>query len=84
MLLCRSLILAEIARGCETTVAFVHNLKRVFRYVDNQRITEQQSKEIVASRLLQQLCRRLRLGPGQPLEIIIDGPALVTIRCSRH
>ena len=72
MLVCRSLILAEIARGCETAVAFVHNLKRVFRYVDNERITDQHSKEVVASRLIRQLCRRLRLSPRQPVEVIID------------
>ena len=72
MLMCRSLILAEIARGFETTVAFVHHRKRVFRYVDNERITEQHSQELVASRLIQQLCRRLRLGRGQYLEVIID------------
>ncbi len=72
MLMCRSLMLAEIARGFETLVAFVHNLKRVFRYVDNQRITEQRSKELVASRMIHQLCRRLRLGRRQYLEVIID------------
>ena len=72
MLLSRSLILAEIARGFETAVAFVHNLKRVFRYVSNERITDQHSKEVVASRLIRQLCRRLRLTPCQPLEVIID------------
>ena len=36
-LCCRSLILAEIARGFETKVAFTHNLKRVERYVSNPR-----------------------------------------------
>src|SRR3712207_2969798 len=72
MVVSRCLILAEIARGFETPVAFVHNLKRVFRYVDNERITQQQSKELVAARLIQQLCRRLRLGRGQYLEVIID------------
>lgn len=72
MVVCRCLILAEIARGFETPVAFVHNLKRVFRYVDNERVTNQQSKELVASRMIQQLCRRLRLGPHQYLEVIID------------
>ena len=72
MLAGRCLILAEIARGFETPVAFVHNLKRVFRYVDNERIAQQHSKELVAARLIQQLCRRLRLGPRQYLEVIID------------
>lgn len=72
MITCNCLLLAEIARGFETVVEFVHNLKRVFRYVDNQRITENQTKEIVASRLLHQLRRRLRLGAQQPLEVIID------------
>jgi hypothetical protein len=68
----RSLILAEIARGFETAVQFVHNLKRVFRYVDNQRLSEQRSKEVVAARLIHQLERRLRLKAGQSLEVIID------------
>lgn len=72
MLVARSLILAEIARGLETVVAFVHNLKRVFRYVDNKRITDQHSKELVAARLIRQLCRRLRLSPRQPLEVLMD------------
>ena len=72
MLLCHSVLLAEIARGFETTVAFVHNLKRVFRFVDNERITDQHSKEVVASRLIHQLCRRLRLSPRPPVEVIID------------
>ena len=66
MRLSRSLILAEIARGFETSVAFVHNLKGVFRYVWNERITDQHSKEVIASRLIRQLCRRLRLTPRQP------------------
>ena len=72
LLVCRSLILAEIARGFDTTVAFVHNLKRVFRYVSNERINQHRSKEIVAARLIHQLCRRLRLRPRQSLEVIID------------
>jgi len=72
MLTCRSLCLAEIARCFETVVEFVHNLKRVFRYVDNQRIAETQSKELVASRLIHQLRRRLKLAPDKPVEIIID------------
>lgn len=77
----RCLILAEIARGFETVVAFVHNLKRVFRYVDNERLTEHRSKEIVAARIIHQVERRWRLKPGQPLEVIIDwtwvGPYMV-------
>jgi hypothetical protein len=81
MLFSRCLILAEIARGFETAVEFVHNLKRVFRYVDNERITQQRSKEVVATRIIHQLERRLRLKPGQALEVIIDwtwvGPYLV-------
>ena len=72
MLVCRSLILAEIARGFETAVAFVHNLKRVFRFVSNEQITADKSKEVVASHLIHQLCRRLRLGPQHSLEVIID------------
>jgi len=72
MLVHRCLILAQIARGFETAVAFVHNLKRVFRYGDNPRLTEQRSKEIVAARLIHQLERRLRVKPGQPLEVIMD------------
>jgi hypothetical protein len=50
----RSLILAEIAREFETVVKFVHNLKRAFRYVDNERVSQQQSKEVVAGRLIHQ------------------------------
>jgi hypothetical protein len=72
ILFSRCLILAEIARGFETVVEFVHNLKRVFRYVDNERITQQRSKEVVATRIIHQLERRLRLKPGQALEVIID------------
>ena len=77
----RSLILAEIARGFETVVKFVHNLKRVFRYVDNERISEHRSKEVVAARVIHQLERRLQLKPRQSLEVILDwtwvGPFLV-------
>ena len=69
---CRSLILAEIARGFETEVAFSHNLKRVERYVSNPRINSSPCKQIIAGRLLRQLHRRLQLKPTQPLEIIID------------
>src|ERR1044071_5073995 len=72
LLVCRSLILAEIARGFETQVAFPHNLKRVARYVSNPRINSLQAKQVVARRLLRQLHHRLQLKPRQPLEIIID------------
>ena len=72
MLVCRSFVLIESARGFQTSVAFVHNLKPVFRFVSNERITDQHSKEVVASCLIRQLCRRLRLSPHQPLEVIID------------
>jgi hypothetical protein len=47
LLICRSLLEAEIARCFETTVDFVHNLKRVFRFVDNERINEEENKEVV-------------------------------------
>ena len=57
VLLCRSLILAEIARGFETTVAFPHNLKRVERYVSNPRLQSLQSKQLVARRLLRHWLR---------------------------
>src|SRR5436305_14897847 len=70
VLCCRSLMLAEIARGFETTVAFPHNLKRVERYVSNPRLQSLQCKQVVARRLLRQLHHRLQLKPRQPLEII--------------
>lgn len=69
---CRSLCLAEIARCFETETAFRHNLKRVFRYADNERISQQSSKEVVAGRLINQLRHRLEIKPDQYLEIIID------------
>jgi Na+/H+ antiporter NhaB len=47
LLTCRCLILAEIARCFETGVAFPHNLKRVFRFVSNERLTAPASKELV-------------------------------------
>jgi len=72
MLACRCLILAEIARCFQTSVAFTHNLKRVSRFVSNHRITEQTSKELVARRLIGQLHRRLQIKPTHHLEIIID------------
>lgn len=72
VLLCRSLILAEIARGFETQVAFPHNLKRVERFVSNPRLQALPTKQLVARRLLRQLHHRLQLKPTQPLEIIMD------------
>jgi hypothetical protein len=72
MLTCRSLILAEIARCFQTHTAFPHNLKRVARYVSNDRISSPESKEVVARRLICQLHHRLQIKPNQPLEIIID------------
>ena len=72
LLVCRSLILAEIARGLQTQVAFPHNLKRVERFVSNPRLQALQAKQVVACRLLRQLHHRLQLKPRQPLEIIID------------
>ena len=72
VLLCRSLILAEIARGFDTKVAFPHNLKRVERFVSNPRIQSLPAKQLIARRLLRQLHHRLQLKPTQPLEIIID------------
>jgi hypothetical protein len=76
LLCCRSLILAEIARGFETEVAFSHNLKRVERYVSNPRINSSQCKRVIAGRLLRQLHHRLQLKPQQPLEIIIDSTSV--------
>lgn len=72
MLVCRSLILAEIARCFQTQVAFPHNLKRVARYVSNERINLTQNKELVACRMIRQLHHRLQLKANEPLEIIID------------
>jgi hypothetical protein len=72
MIVCRCLILAEIARCFQTRVAFKHNLKRVFRFVSNERLTADVSKEVVASRLIRQLHHRLKLKPQQSLEVIID------------
>ena len=68
----RSLILAKIARGFETEVAFPHNLKRVERFVSNPRLQALHSKQLMARRLLCQLHHRLHLKPTQPLEIILD------------
>ena len=72
LLWCRSLLLAEIARGFETEVAFPHNLKRVERYVSNPRLQSLHSKQVIARRLLRQLHHRLQLKPTQALEIILD------------
>lgn len=72
MIVCRNLILAEIARCFQTRVAFPHNLKRVARYVSNDRINSAENKEVVARRMIRQLHHRLQLKPTQPLEIIID------------
>src|SRR5829696_7073874 len=72
MIACRCLILAEIARCFQTKVAFPHNLKRVARYVSNDRINLTQNKEVVARRMIGQLHHRLQLKPTKPLEIIID------------
>jgi hypothetical protein len=65
-------MLAEIGRCLETPVAFVHRLKRVFRYADNERMTEQRSKQIIAAGRIRQIRCRLKLKPGQPLEVILD------------
>jgi hypothetical protein len=72
MLLCRSLILAEIARCFHTDTLFPHNLKRVWRFVSNERINLDSSKELVACRLIRQLHHRLQIKPEQYLKIIID------------
>ena len=72
LIVCRSLILAEIARGFQSETAFPHNLKRVWRYVSNERIQDRASKEVVARRLLRQLHHRLQIKPKDYLEIIID------------
>ena len=72
LLSCRSLLLAEIARGFETQVAFSHNLKRVERFVSNPRLQALQTKQLLARRLLHQLHHRLHLKPREPLEILLD------------
>jgi Transposase DDE domain len=72
MIVCRCLILADSARCFQTRVAFPHNLKRVSRYVSNDRINLTENKEVVARRMIRQLHHRLQLNPTQPLEIIID------------
>jgi hypothetical protein len=72
LLVCRCLILAEIARCFQSCVAFPHNLKRVFRFVSNERLSAQASQELVASRLIRQLHHRLKIKPKQYLEVIVD------------
>ena len=82
MLVAQSMLLAEIARHLETTVAFAHNLKRVFRFADNERLStrpdplepdpERTAQEKVARRTIHNLCRRQRVSPHKPLEIIVD------------
>jgi hypothetical protein len=47
MIICRSLCLAEIARCFQTQTAFPHNLKRAWRFVSNERIQQQASKEVL-------------------------------------
>jgi hypothetical protein len=42
------LLLAEIARGFETQVEFSHDLKRVSRFVSNDRLSSLNSEEVVA------------------------------------
>ena len=72
MLVCRCLCLAELARFLQSTTYFRHNLKRVWRFVSNERINDRNSKEVVARRLIRQLHHRLAIKPTQPLEIILD------------
>lgn len=72
MLVCRCLCLAELARFLQSTTYFRHNLKRVWRFVSNERINDPTSKEVVARRLIRQLHHRLEIKPTQHLEIILD------------
>jgi hypothetical protein len=72
IIVCRSLILAEIARCFQSETAFPHNLKRTWRFVSNERIQDQASKEVVARRLIRQLHHRLQIKANGYLEIIID------------
>ena len=72
MLVCRSLCLAELARCLHSTTDFRHNLKRVWRFVSNDRINDRTAKEVVARRLVRQLHHRLEIQPKQYLEIILD------------
>jgi hypothetical protein len=72
MMVCRSLILAEIARCFQTQTQFPHNLKRAWRFVSNERLQDQKSKEVVARRLIGQLHHRLQIKAKDYLEVIID------------
>ena len=72
LLVCRSLTLTEIARCLQTDTAFPHNLKRVWRFVANERIQDQTPKEVVALRLIRQLHHRLQIKAKDYLEVIID------------
>src|SRR5437868_13634566 len=72
ILVCRCLILAEIARCFQTETLFPHNLKRAWRFVSNERLQDQKSKEIVARRLIRQLHHRLQIKAKDYLEVIID------------
>ena len=72
MIVCRCLCLAELARCFQSSTDFRHNLKRVWRFVSNDRINDRTSKEVVARRLVRQLHHRLEIKPKHRLEIIID------------
>ena len=72
MIVCRSLCLAELARCLQSTTDFRHNLKRVWRFVSNDRINDRAAREVVARRLIRQLHHRLEIKPKQHLEIILD------------
>lgn len=72
MIVCRSLCLAELARCLQSTIDFRHNLKRVWRFVSNERVNDRAAKEVVARRLVRQLHHRLEIQPKQYLEIILD------------
>jgi Transposase DDE domain len=56
----------------DTETLFPHNLKRVWRFVSNERISLDKSKKVVACRLIRQLHHRLQIKPNQYLQIIID------------
>ena len=72
MLVCRSLCLAELARCFHSSTDFRHKLKRVWRFVSNDRINDPTAKEVVARRLIRQLHHRLEIKPTKHLEIILD------------
>lgn len=72
MLICRCLCLAELARFFQSTTDFRHNLKRVWRFVSNDRINDRTAKEVVARRLIRHLHHRLEIKPTKHLEIILD------------